>query len=179
VSAFLFQYSSDQQDVSIGTKIISGIFTSLLVFVPTTLHGYLFRRCKSRNPSKRYIADLTASNFEKLNLRNPGYVQPRNFLQTIFLDWKISWYWSLLLYAIAYASWVFCIFFTLIYGIKFREEEAIAFFESFWISFAISILLLQTSKAILGGIFTTVLSGIASLGALGGLVAVGEIVQMH
>ena len=176
VNAFLFQYNQDQV-IPISQRVVSAIISSVLVFVPTTIYGFMFRRCKRRGESVKYIEDFTVADFEKMGI-DLSKVSQRNWLQRVFVDWHIQWYWSCVLYAGAYASWIFSIYVTLLYGVKFRDDKAVAYFESFLISLAISICVLQSAKALLGGLFTTLTTGAISIAFLAAL-GVGELFAMQ
>lgn len=176
VNAFLFQYNSDQQ-ISIPQRLIAAILSSVIVFVPTTIHGFLFRRCRVKGQNVKYIEQMTPEYIAKLGI-DMDKVAKRNWFHRVFVDWHLPWYWNCVLYGGAYISWIFSIYVTLLYGIKFRDEKAVAYFESFLISLAISIGVLQTAKAVVGGIFVTVTSGaitVAFLAAIG----VGELFALQ
>jgi len=172
VNAFLFQYNGDQQ-ISVYQRMIAAILSSFIVFVPTTVCGFLFRRCKRRGDDKKYVEDFTDWELSKMGV-DLAKVNRRNWIQRHLVDWHLQWWWSCVIYGVCYACWIFCIYVTLLYGVSFRDDKAVAYFESFLTSLAISILVLQTAKAFVGGIFITITTGLVSIAVLAAIGA-GEI----
>jgi hypothetical protein len=68
-----------------------------------------------------------------------------------------------------------CFFFVLF---SLRAGQANAFYQSYLISVALSIFVLQAAKAFVGGLFTTLTSGAVSVALLAGL-ATGQLFAMQ
>ena len=159
-NAFMFQYN-DEQQVSVGSRAFASIISSLIVFVPTTLLGYLFRRCDRRVNQPKHVSNYTLKDYEELGVDVSKLQQGNKFMLTLF-DWHMPWWCACVLYGITYLAWFFSVYCTLLYGVTFRDEKAVAFFEAFLISLAMSVLVLQTAKALVGGVFVTITSGVVA-----------------
>jgi len=159
-NAFLFQYNSEQE-VSVGSRAFASIISSIIVFVPTTLLGYLFRRCNRRVNQSKPLSAYSIKDFEELGV-DVAKLKKRNVVERYLLDWHLPWWCACIFYGITYVAWFFSIYCTLLYGVTFRDQKAVSFFESFLISLAMSVLVLQTAKAVIGGVFVTITSGVVA-----------------
>jgi len=50
-------------------------------------------------------------------------IEQPNWLERAFLNWAVPWWVSPLLYAIIAAGWILCIYTTLLYGVKFSDDQ--------------------------------------------------------
>ena len=51
------------------------------------------------------------------------YLQKRMWVQRRLLDWHVPWWVSPVLYAIIFAGWIVCVYFTLLYGVTFTFDQ--------------------------------------------------------
>ena len=51
------------------------------------------------------------------------YVEQRNWFERTFLDWELPWWISPLLYSIIMFCWLLCFYVTLLYGVKFSDDQ--------------------------------------------------------
>ena len=51
------------------------------------------------------------------------YLEQRNWFQRHFMDWHMPWWTGIALYCTLFAGWILCFLFTLVYGVKFTEDQ--------------------------------------------------------
>jgi len=156
VNALFYQF--DEASItsldSIGRRVIVGLITSLLVFVPTTMLSLLFRRVQRRSAVFRESTPAEASSNLKLEVRRPGVfalmdglavcrlklctrtacwwgrlamqvdlIEESTWYHRAFLEWTVPWWTAPILYAIIAVGWALCIYTTLLYGVKFSDDQ--------------------------------------------------------
>ena len=71
VNALFYQFQSDSSILSVetvGTKLIIGSLSALIVYIPTTLIGYLFRRVRRRDYLGKTAEDFSSSDLKSLKI---------------------------------------------------------------------------------------------------------------
>ena len=163
VSATFFQDTASSRMVTmseIEQKVFAGMVSSIVVFVPFSLLGFLMRRVKHDHQ----VRDPQGDAFELLEKEGKGIhselFEPRHWSDVLVPKWVEIVLYILLLVG-ALVSSIMAIF----YGVQFEDTEAANWIESFFISWAASAIFLQSVQAIIGSVFTTVIGAISTLAA--------------
>jgi len=146
----LFYQFGEQPDAALGVvvRLVAGVLSSVVVFVPTTLIGMLFRRVKERDGRTVLGEKALALHFVDNNL-----MHEHSKCEKAMLDWRMPWWTEIVLYFVIYVGWLLCFYVTVLYGVTFSDEQANSWLISFAISIAVSALVLQTAKGALYGLF--------------------------
>ena len=156
-NALFYQFGENESFFDVNTlltRFVAAILSSLIVFVPTTIMGTIFRHTRPRyEPS--YATEIGSSD-DILKLQDTNYVKWSGRCAALFLEWSLPWWFCIISYIVLGLSSALCIYLTLLYGGSFSDVQAVAWIQSFFVSVALSIVLLQTAKAFALALWLTV-----------------------
>ena len=134
----------------IGVQILTGIAVAAIVYVPTTLLGFVFRRIKERD-TRTALGEKALA----LHIVDNQLMRPHNALERALFDWRLPWWVEIAVYLITVLGWLLCFYVTILYGVKFSDTQANSWIISFAVSVIASALVIQCLLALLAGFFYT------------------------
>jgi hypothetical protein len=161
-NALFYQFGTATSAALVAVRLVAGLLSSIIVFIPTTLLGFVFRRIGERDARTALGEKALALHFVDTQL-----MRPHGAVERVLLDWRLPWWTEPLLYLLVAFGWLLCFYVSILYGVTFTETQANAWLLSFGISVLSSVLLLQTGKALLAGL-------VAALGGDRGADAIDE-----
>ena len=153
-------------------KVFAGFVSSIIVFVPFAIIGYLMRRVKHAETMRTSkvetfeMSEATPANAAEKDIYDDHIQDDQLFLPKSWADFYVPVWGEYLLYALLLAGSLASEVIAIFYGVQFDDAVAANWIESFFIGWAVSALFLQTIQSLLGAIFATVI-GAASTFATG------------
>ena len=112
VNALFYQFGNDSglSVISVATRLIVGTLSSLVVFVPTTLISFLFKRVRRRHTTRRSFEQYSAETMKEMSLDVRGVHETGRAgnKSMVGLGVCISWAWLVWACTSARRGWIGC-----------------------------------------------------------------------
>jgi len=176
ISATFYQ-NTDGAQITMSTverKVFAGFVSSVIVFIPFALIGFLMRRVAHQAVMRIGKMDT----FELVEKSGPASQSPSEKAAAIYddqipdhklfsplgwTDFNVPAWAEYILYALLLAGALVSSIIAIFYGVQFDDDKAANWIQSFFIGWAVSALFLQTIQALLGSIFTSIVGAVSTL----------------
>ena len=176
ISATFFQSTDGSLLVmsNVERKVFAGFVSSVIVFIPFALIGFLMRRVKHTSVVRLSTTDMfemsltsglaSQSPSEKAAAIYDDQIPDHQlFVPSSWTDFFVPVWVEYVLYVLLLAGSLASSVIAIFYGVQFDDDKAANWIESFFIGWAVSALFLQTIQALLGSIFTSIVGAVSTL----------------